>query len=166
MTDYIILKLQEMPVWTNIPPEETIDLDKILRILHEIDEYHSDVIRKAITVFYKSDASVDDMGRLLILNKFLFDLPEWIPINSYRSFGGWLGIPEDGDRINLLWPFSQNEDGSLALTKRFLGYMGEAYLALEAFDYYLKRYGRRNILNDTNESQHSISPDDPTNMDW
>jgi len=145
MVQHVISKLQEMPVWTNISTEEMINLNKTLDILSEIDRYPLDVIRKAISIFYKSTASLEDMGRLLLVNKFLFDLPEWIPINSYRRFGGWLGVPEEQCRINLLWPFSRGEDGSLVLTKRFTGYMGEAYLALEAFDYYLKSYGRRNV---------------------
>lgn len=140
----VISKIQEMPVWTNIPPDKSVDSDKIMEVLHEIDQYGSEVIREAITAYYNSTGSLEDMGRLLLLNKFLFNLPEWVSSNSYRPFGGWFGVPEEHDRVNLLWPFTLTENGSLVLARRFEGYMGEAYLAIEAFDYYLKTFGRRN----------------------
>lgn len=115
-----------------------------MKTLIEIDQYPTDIIRKGITLFYHPDASVEDMGRLLILNKFLFKLPEWLPEHSCPRFGGWLNIPERDGQINILWPFSRDKNGNMMLTHRFSGYLGEAYMALEAFDYYLNKYGRRN----------------------
>lgn len=137
-------KLKEMPPWANVPPDKPIDHNKIIEILREIDKYPSVAIRQGITVYYTSMASVEEMGWLLLLNKFLFNLPEWIPVHLHRRFGGWLGVPEKQGQLNLLWPFSPTGGGDLLLTGRFTGYMGDAYLALEAFDYYLKTYGRRN----------------------
>jgi hypothetical protein len=56
-----------------------------------------------------------------------------------------MGVPADSEWINLLWPFTIDEAGTLTLTGQFHGYMGDDYLALQEFDDFNKKYGGRKI---------------------
>jgi hypothetical protein len=84
------------------------------------------------------------MSRLFVLNRYLFDLPPKARIDRGKVYGLGFCRWVEGNEIPLLWPFSRTDDGtSLSLTGRFRGYMGHEYLAVPAFDYYNRQYGRR-----------------------
>jgi hypothetical protein len=82
------------------------------------------------------------MSRLYVLSRYIFNVPERAKFDS-PTFGGWMGVPHNSEEINLLWPLSYDQQGNLALTGQFGGYMGDDYLAIQEFDYFRSAYGAR-----------------------
>ena len=113
-------------------------------------EYREDAWRKGAAVGLGAD------GKLLIVNRFCFDLPATVRRDSphFHFFGGaWLGLPISGDpyepkasdEMDMRWPWSVDKNGQWQLTGKFAGFKGPSYQPLEAFDYYREHFGQRKI---------------------
>jgi len=151
-TNDVLLLIEAIPPWSEIGHEAAAKSRlQTVTILQRISKYDLETIREAEGQFISKQRTlptgydVAAMSKLYVLNKYLFALPEEARIDSARFFGGWLGVPHDSDDVNLLWPFSKSEPDRLSLTGTFGGYNGDDYLALEAFDYYRRTFGRRAI---------------------
>lgn len=105
------------------------------------------MLKKAIERFIAerrgaNNYSVDDMSKLFVLNRYIFKVPAKSKLGE-PGFGGWIGIPHDETEINELWPFAVRTDGRLELIGEFGGYNGDDFQAVEEFDYFNQRFGRR-----------------------
>jgi hypothetical protein len=95
---------------------------------------------------------------LLILNRYLFDLPESLERESrhFQHFlSGWGGLPvtleaghprRHSDRIFLRWPWEVGHDGVWHLTGEFSGYLGPPYSPFREFDYAAAHFGKRGFV--------------------
>ena len=150
----VVSLLEEMPHWALLSPDQrhTKKWREIELTVRTIAEYDLDVIRAAMATF--SVESRYGEGKLYVINKYLFDLPETVRRDSPHFpyiAGEWSGLPITGDSFNprpsdevsARWPWRQEEDGTWRLTGTFAGYFGAPYDALAAFDYYRENFGRR-----------------------
>ena len=116
-----------------------------------VGRYDLDTIREAVRTYVErgetdsADWRHIERGTLYILNKYLFNVPETTPAAKWRGFGGWTGIPHHGKYVNEMYPLSYDEKGRITLSGEASSYLGPPYAALEAFDYYRKTYGRRQL---------------------
>ncbi len=161
--DEVVQMLVDMPAWGSFSVygdygEEEAEIERVARA---IAAYDLDVIRAAFQRYGDQEwAEPGGAGmwadtKLYVLNKFLFDLPETVRRDSphFRPFGGWGGLPITGDplqpdpsdEMSMRWPWSEDESGTWRLTGRYGGSMGPPYLAMEAFDFYRKEFGRREV---------------------
>ena len=88
--------------------------------------------------------SVGLMGTLYVLNRLLFDVPEWVPGGQPR-FAAFTGIPQRDGEVGELWPWAPAGNGGLQLRGHFRGYVGEGYQALREAEAFQRRYGPRPV---------------------
>ncbi len=139
--DKIVAEIATCPAWRDATPDVWND---IIRCNLGLCKHDSNLIRKAMGEYIstldsqkKYDSSA--MSRLFILNRVLFQVPD--KDANWRPSGGWGGQTADTP----LWPLAQDKDGALRISSMFQGYLGSAFSALEEFDDFSKRYGRRNV---------------------
>ena len=135
--------------WSELRESDDEARKQIMTCFGKIASYDLVMIRLAIEKYVSTKRSqkafnVAAMSRLYVLNRYLFNVPEKARFEK-GTFGGWMGVPADSESINLLWPFTIDEAGTLTLTGQFHGYMGDDYLALKEFDDFNKKYGGRKI---------------------
>ena len=135
--------------WSELRESDDEARKQIMTCFGKIASYDLVMIRLAIEKYVSTKRSqkafnVAAMSRLYVLNRYLFNVPEKARFEK-GTFGGWMGVPADSEWINLLWPFTIDEAGTLTLTGQFHGYMGDDYLALQEFDDFNKKYGGRKI---------------------
>jgi len=128
--------------------------------------YPLNTISRAIEVYsrrFKGDGSVE--RKLFLLNKFLFDIPEWLPRQSPHVphlLAGWWGMPVNGDpknpkpddKFNVRWPWTADAHGEWHLTGRHMIYMGPPYDGLKMFEYLRRHFPRRKISQQAHPSAH------------
>jgi hypothetical protein len=145
-----------MPDWTlfSLNKENSQERQQIKDAARRISTYDLDLIRLAFERRMKNNPL--EFGKLFVLNKYLFNLPDAIRRDSphFQFFGGgWVGMPmtgdpnkrNDSDELSLRWPWSVDDDGKWQLTGKFGGFNGPPYDALAAFDYYGKQFGKREM---------------------
>lgn len=118
-----------------------------LKICSNICRQDKKEVRQFIKKFLKkkgNEINLADLGKIYILNRLYFDLPSKERLDKARFFGGWIGVPVFNEKeVNILWPLSKNKDGSIFIEYPFEGYLGEAYQALEEFDWMERNYKKR-----------------------
>ena len=145
----IVTALKQCPALTSIGPDDTTTKKKLLKCLDEMATQETPILRKAIEEFIAecrraNNYSVDEMSKLWVLNRYIFDVPAKSKLQDARFFGGFLGVPHDEKDVNLLWPLGTTLNGKLALVGVYRGgYMGDDFQAVDEFDYFDKRFGRR-----------------------
>jgi hypothetical protein len=142
--------LVKMYPWARLEQNE-MDLKKMILIdLKKISKYSIQEIRSGVKSFIdecinsKEGYNTDQMSKLYVLNRYLFNLPEYVDINEPR-FAAIRGIPVKNDKINLLWPLEKIGKNELQITGIFKGYSGESFLALKEFDFFNEKYGVKKV---------------------
>ncbi len=151
--DEVVALIKSSPAWSDIFETDKETTQPILSNLEKISRYDTSIIREAVRSFIqgkihggKDDYGVDDMSRIFLLNRYIFDIPEKNnPLQKVTTYGGWRGRPLDGKTVNLLWPFTLDADKKLQLVINFKGYGGVPYRGLEEFDEFSKNFSRRKI---------------------
>lgn len=108
---------------------------KLQELMDEVSNYGS---------YYQDD--LDELSKVYVLLRFLFDVPPSHDINDASVYGGWIR-PDDADTeetYNLLWPVSV-EDNQPQVTESFIGYLGAGYDFAGEFDYFAERFSLRNL---------------------
>jgi hypothetical protein len=135
------------PPWTRIKASDQQSKQNVITCLDSIANNDTSRIRKAVErVAHDEDTSnysVDELSKLFLLNRYLFKVPSKSNMADARFFGGWGGVPHDEEHVDLLWPFAVNSAGKLELTGGFGGYYGDIFEAVDEFDYFNRRFGRR-----------------------
>lgn len=139
----VVRILESCPAWSSANANKR----EIIASLQRLSTNQTSVLRSGIEQFVAKCQSenaydVGNMSKLFVLNRFVFSVPERDRYDG-PFFGGWEGIPHDQKEMRILWPLSHAKDGQLQLTGTFAGYSGHLYLAVQEFDYFLKKYGRR-----------------------
>ena len=147
-TSRVVATLNGCPAWSRLSATDKDDRLAILQCLHQLAKEDSVALREGIEIFVanrrsQNDYSVDAMSKLFLLDRYVFAVPAQSELSEARFFGGWIGVPVDGANVNLLWPFEVGAHGQLALVGDFGGYNGDDFQAIEEFDYFSSRFGRR-----------------------
>jgi hypothetical protein len=78
-----------------------------------------------------------------VLLRYYFRVPSWDNANNVIFFGGWEGVPVKDEKVAVLWPLKEDQNGSIHLNTVSEGYFGEPYKVLDEFDYFNEKYGPR-----------------------
>ncbi len=89
------------------------------------------------------DARSNMDGKIYVFNRLYCNVPEKVDQNTWKFFGGWVGVPVKNGSVNAMHPLSLGKDGIIELTGSFRGYFGPRYQGLSEFDFLLNRFGRR-----------------------
>lgn len=149
VVEKVLMLIQSCPDWGSVPKDDLASRQKILASLREIAGYDVTVIRKAYQkyIYNAKQKNLDDfsnLGRLYVLNRYLFNVPNLVPSEKIISFGGRIyGDPSFDLKTSWLWPLSFDASNNLLLTGTFSLYLGTTYRALEEFDYLHKTFGLR-----------------------
>ncbi|MGC4043614.1 MAG: hypothetical protein QM758_07390 [Armatimonas sp.] len=126
---------------------------QILNNLLAISKYPITDIEKAIIEYIKkkdlpgggnlSNYSVSEMAKIFILNRYLFNVPETIPMKKHNNFLGFYGMPYNDQTIGLMWPLGFDKKGDLIILDAACFYNGPRYMGIEEFRYFKSLYGLR-----------------------
>lgn len=148
LTRHVVETLQCCPTWIHAATSNTTTRATILQCLDVLARQDTSVLRKAVEqfVFERKAAgkyTVDDMSKVFLLNRYVFNVPSKSKLKEARFFGGWVGIPCDETDVDLLWPLRMGDDGKWELAGKCGGYYGDVFEAIMEFDYFNQRFGRR-----------------------
>jgi hypothetical protein len=145
--DRAVATIAASPAWSDLAPDDEAGRREILASLDSLARYDLATLRAAVSRYVeerhaRNAYDVAAMSRLYVLDRYLFAVPPRRPLGE-RRFAAFAGIPHDETTVDEWWPLSRSDAGHWTLTGRFRGYTGEDYQALEEFDYFNERFGRR-----------------------
>lgn len=113
----------------------------------EVGKELSKFNKEQLLNYYKSfekwvDEDTEELSKLFILSRVIFDVPEAYSVSQSKSYGGWLRPLPKNNMYNLLWPV-ESKKGSLVLEIEFNGYIGASYDAAGEINYFAERFDRR-----------------------
>lgn len=136
--------MSRCPSWVRTDYKNMANKGAVVPLLAELRRVPINSLRSEVAEFQnKHRFDLDAMGKLYVLNRVLFNVPQRLRVGSVPFFGGWAGVPVQGGFVNAMWPLSLAADGTLLLTGKLRGYGGEPYDALGEFDHFLRRFGVR-----------------------
>jgi hypothetical protein len=80
---------------------------------------------------------------LYVVLRLLFDLPDEVPLDDAKVFGGWLHPSIGQDPYDLSWPVHVDVEGRSFSVDDFRGYRGRGYDALGEHDYFAEHFPLR-----------------------
>jgi len=162
----LIDKMGGYPLLPIVPnPEADSDakerIEKTEECVNEIAKFDLDIVRKGYNEYLEGRRKAPlNEDNLLLVNKFLFNIPETVKADSPHwrmlvSGGGAQlpvkgipGAPKPTDEASPRWPWEEDKKSKLwhlqgKRVDRLL--LGPPYRAVEVFDYYRANFGRRDI---------------------
>jgi hypothetical protein len=141
----VVNALESCPAWS----DANAKTNEILASLKLLSNGDTAILRMGIDKYVtmclaEKRYDIGNMSKLFVLNRLLFAVPASEKFSG-PFFGGWEGVPQDGREMNLMWPISLGQDGELRLTGKFAGYSGSRYFAVQEFDHFNVKYGRRQM---------------------
>jgi hypothetical protein len=140
--------LHDVQPWGDTTEYPKASWDSLLTAAKLIQESDPKQIEESLRK-YQLSCSHDDNGKLFILLRVVFALPEDRPLGDVErngwvlAFGGWMHT-DDTYRSSAAWPISWN-DGSPKLIASYAGLQGPAYDAVAEFRYLWKKYPLRSL---------------------
>jgi hypothetical protein len=135
-------------IYSDAAWQELIDAAKVIQM--SSPESVKEAMREYQRNQTGSDQEINDDGKLYLLLRVVFEIPEKVPVSGKREvFGGWVTmrteLNDDGTE-NLAWPVSW-QNGRPCLVSGYHGLQGfEArYQAAEEYDYFRNKYRMRNL---------------------
>lgn len=134
-----------MPAWAESEPSESAA--RVRDAAAALAALDDEALRRVVSAYIDAERAahgglgVPAASRLYVLVRYVFAAPAKAPAGVAR-FAAFHGIPTGDGWVDEQWPWSVVE-GKLELTGKFGGYFGDDYLALEEFDAFRARYGRR-----------------------
>lgn len=145
----IARELERCPLWTQVPERDLATRNHVTQIYLRLAQYETETVRDGIGLYLNpyvtpSRQSFDANLKVFALVRVIFKVParfragpDGVPFYLY-------GNPVYADGVDLLWPFSINRNGGLALTGVDLElHTGLAYRALPDFDKMASHFERR-----------------------
>jgi hypothetical protein len=141
--------IESCPYWNQLAATDLTGAREIIHTLEKLNNYSSTVLRLAIVKFQESHFAIngrktfDDWTKLFLINRYIFNVPEWENSERARTYGGFFPIPRENGKVNVMWPLAINRSGEVELIGQSVGYLGDRFLAVEEFDFFLQEHGRR-----------------------
>lgn len=85
----------------------------------------------------------ESLGKIYVLLRYYFKVPETEDPSRVKYFGGWVGVPMGEGRVGILWPLGFDAVQGLQLQGSYKGYNGDTYDPVSEFDFFNERFGRR-----------------------
>jgi hypothetical protein len=146
----ISMLLAKTPIWTSIRTDDDRTGRLICEALRPLLQRAPEELRAELVKYVDGlrDENADKLGALstiFVLNRMFFDVPQEDRQDSVQFFGGWNGVPSGNGKVNMMWPVGKDKAGNFTLVGHFAGYFGPEYRALEEFDFFWKKYGKRKV---------------------
>lgn len=89
------------------------------------------------------DAYLDEMSKIYIALRALYQVPEQLPGAAARAYGGWKRPGNESPAgTGVLWPLQRIGAGQLVVTGTYNGYIGHNYDAIGEFNDFRSHYPR------------------------
>ncbi len=149
-SDEVAALIESCPNWEVVRRKDTATRSKILSVMQTIATHDVKIIRSGIVKYIearKANGQEYEFGKLLVLNSYLFALPQKYPIDGPER-SAWCRLDQGGwwspaDHVDLMWPLSYGPNREIILTGVCGAYSGGAYQALTCFDEYYAKFGLR-----------------------
>lgn len=151
MTDDDALRvLRDMPAWAEVQDADPAKTARIEAAVGQLEQLDDAGLRRVVARYVDDERrahgelGVPAASRLYVLARYVFAAPAHVVTTAATAmrFGAFHGVPNGKGWVDEQWPWSEHA-GKLRLTARFAGYFGDEYLALEEFDAFCQRFGRR-----------------------
>lgn len=144
--------ISRIPAWTQeYDPSRQVQFDNVMNTLRR---YSDNEIMNGINCLVNNDrvdggTYIDNMSKIYIALRALYQVPDMLPLNNAQSFGGWLRPDnEPPGTYSHLWPLSRI-NGQLKVTGTYKGFSGFNYDALGEFNDFRSHYPRATVISDT-----------------
>jgi hypothetical protein len=145
----LALELARCPLWTEVPGKDVVARKRITHAYEGLAHYDNATIRTGISLYLQSFASFSWENykageKIFAFLRVVFEVPRRFDATKGGLPYGILGNPVHSDGVDLLWPFSLEHDGQLALTGVDLVFhSGPPYDPIADFDQMASRLERR-----------------------
>lgn len=148
----VLLLLVDMPVDVGVVFHREIEPDRITEVVRELSAYTNEELEIGIRAYLGrsgSDCFEDRMGKLFILNSYLFEVPDFVEYdNEFAGVGvKFFQVPTRGENeFSPRHPWTVDGNGKWTLKKSAfsIGQVSSTgYHGLEAFLLLKSRYPRR-----------------------
>ncbi len=99
-------------------------------------------------VFAGASDYTEQMSKVYLMLRVLYQLPEQMNSSSARTFGGWIHPSiGNGSTYNMTWPVSatQSPSGLQVSISNYTGFIGRGYNAAAELDYFNSNFPKRNL---------------------
>lgn len=136
-----------LPPWSRtIDPRFTPQYDGLKQAALDFLALPAEAKRTAVEQFAKAycfpEFNLQKASGLYIFLRVIFALPALYPKDKTKIFGGWEN-PSAGDGkdvFRLSWPVEIDSESLVLRIRRFEGYLGMAYQALDEYDYFARNF--------------------------
>ncbi|HET7800837.1 MAG TPA: hypothetical protein VFL38_10470 [Humibacillus xanthopallidus] len=141
--------LEALPPWSEVPAGDERGLRAIEDAVGPFAAFAADEIVSGVGEFVGRCGSAERgfdvaaMSKPFVVSRFVFAVPDRVPIAARQGFGSFAGVPVLDGVVDELWPWELDEGGALRLRGHFRGYVGETYLAVEEAQFFSVTYGLR-----------------------
>lgn len=148
----VLLLLVDMPVDCGVAFERAIQPERVAKTVRELSAYTSEELEIGIRAYLGrsgSDCFEDRMGKLFVLNSYLFEVPDFVEYdNEFAGVGvKFFQVPTRGeDEFSPRHPWTVDDKGKWTLKQSAfsIGQVSSTgYHGLEAFLLLKSRYPRR-----------------------
>ncbi len=149
--------LGEAKAWTHgdgYSDNDNVYMLNVARVLIQSSQSEDPIeqldIKESLATYtdhYRGD--LDELSKVYILLRFLYDVPNSTPIENAKVFGGWMKPSEmiQGETFDMLWPVAnvQSKTGPMVpkVVDTFKGYTGVGYDAMGEYDYFNENFSLR-----------------------
>lgn len=90
---------------------------------------------------------IEDLSKLLLILRIIYNVPDSIPIQQAKTFGGWIRPTEEltGPYFKIAWPVATDQQNHPFINYPYMGYMGAPYHASGELEYFINSFGRRQL---------------------
>ena len=99
-------------------------------------------------VFAGTSDYIDQMSKVYLLLRVMYQLPQEMNSSNAKTFGGWIHPSiGNGNSYNMSWPVSvtQSPLGLMVNIDKYRGFIGRGYNAAAELDYFNSNFQRRNL---------------------
>jgi hypothetical protein len=149
--DYAGKLIMQIPVWAyNEYPTTSQQLVNIARQVQNTTSpaaLHNSLVNYE-NVFSGASDYTDQMSKVYLLLRVMYQLPEEMNSSNAKTFGGWTHISiGNGSAYNMAWPIAatSSPSGWQVSISNFTGFIGRGYDAAAELDYFNANFERRNL---------------------
>lgn len=141
----------DIPAWTNVyTSSENLNLTEIASEVSSVPTPNlQTAIQQILDAVIGTKSEIEDLSKVYLLLRSIFQLPNNAPRSNVKVFGGWINpevLKTDLPNFNLSWPIVPNIGSTgitLQVVGQFAGYLGKPYDAIGELLFFEENYPRR-----------------------
>ena len=146
--ELIARQLQSCPLWAEVSEHDLQRREQITETYLRLAQYDTATIRAGIALYLNSSPILSPQRyeageKIFAFVRVVFQVPRRFDATRGHLPFQPVGNPVYADGVDLLWPFSMDDNGRLHLTGVDQGHSGLAYNPLADFDQMARRLPRR-----------------------